>query len=233
MRKIAVVFPCYNEGDIINKTFKVMNEILEKGISEGDLDPSSFMLFVDDGSSDDTFSRIESLPLPAKGLSLIENKGQEFALLEGIRHVSEEVEWIVTMDVDLQDDISVLPDLFKKMTPDLEALYGVRSNRDADSFLKKFFASGFYRTMQALGIPVIKDHAHYRVISTSFFKRITIDEKEPLFLRLLFPLHSRNSEIFYYIRKERISGETKYSYLKMFRLAWEGVKFGWKHRKHI
>lgn len=237
MKKIAIVLPCFNEEDVIQQSYSELRLLLTRSISKNRIREDSFILFVDDGSTDSTPSLLNKMGEMSDGhfrfLRLNQNVGQEKALWLGMKAVVEEVDWVVTMDVDLQDDIYQLPFLFDMMDKERDVIFGVRHNRDVDTFMKKTTASMYYFILRLMNIPSIENHANYRAVSSAFMRGIPPIEGDFLFLRMLFPYFTSKHPVFYYTRSERIAGKTKYSYIKMIQLAWKGVLFGWRLKRHI
>jgi len=165
---LAIIVPCYNEQEVLPETAKKLSDKLQQLTSEQIIDEKSTLLFVYDGSSDNTWSLIEKLhvdnPFIFSGLKLSGNRGHQNALLCGLLTVKDHVDAAISIDADLQNDINVIGKMMEKYRSGYEIVYGVRSNRKADSFFKRSMAHGFYRFMRFLGVDIVYNHADFRLL---------------------------------------------------------------------
>lgn len=223
---LYIVIPCYNEEDVLPHTAPLFQHVLEDMIHDGMVNEKSRILFVNDGSNDETWTIIKSLSKQDDhivGISQSRNRGHQNALAAGIFAASEYADCIITADADGQDDIATMKEMVKKYLEGYQVVYGVRSSRGNDKFFKKHTAEGFYKLMGKLGVRIIPDHADYRLISSDVITAFKSYKEVNLFLRGLFPLIGFKSTKVYYERKDRIAGETHYSLPKMLRLAENGI----------
>jgi glycosyltransferase involved in cell wall biosynthesis len=226
MEKLIIVIPSYNEEEVLPITIKELSEFLQKLIDNKKISQDSFLCFVDDGSKDNTWKIIEKFCKEnkfVKGIKFSRNVGHQNALLAGLLSNKDKADIYISIDCDLQDDINAIEqmiDLYKKGN---EIVYGVRSNRDVDSFFKRKSAELFYDIQEMLGIKIIKNHADYRLISNKVLNHLSKFEERNLYLRAIFPLIGFPSSIVYYERKKRKAGVSKYPLLKMLSLAWDGI----------
>jgi polyisoprenyl-phosphate glycosyltransferase len=186
----------------------------------------SNLLFVDDGSKDQTWQIIykESLwKTYIKGLKLSKNASHQNALLAGMFAAKTLSDCIVTIDADLQDDIQVIRDFVQKYKEGYEIVYGVRRKRETDTFFKRVTAQSFYKIMKYMGVNMIYNHADYRLLSKRVIEQLERFEEINLFLRGIIPLIGFRSTIVYYDRKERFAGQTKYPLKKMLAFAIDGI----------
>jgi glycosyltransferase involved in cell wall biosynthesis len=130
---------------------------------------------------------------------------------------------IVTVDADLQDDITVIGDMVKNFSNGSEIVYGVRKKRDSDTAFKRITARSFYRLMQFMQVQVIDDHADYRLMSRRAVEALKMFKEVNLFLRGIVPLIGFRSSIVYYDRAERFAGSSKYPLMKMLAFAMDGI----------
>jgi glycosyltransferase involved in cell wall biosynthesis len=226
LSKLGVILPCYNEEEILNDSFKKLHELLSTMIEDKQICSSSFIVFVDDGSRDKTWELINSLAsdyVSVKGLKLSRNFGHQSAILAGMLSFNSECDCLVTIDADLQDDIDVMPLMIKDFLKGSDIVYGVRKERPKDSFFKKSTALGFYRLMKWLGVNIVYNHADYRLVSKRVVDELKGYNEVNLFLRGIFPLIGFKSTQVFYNRKERLAGETKFPFKKMFSFAMDGV----------
>ncbi|WP_199426700.1 glycosyltransferase family 2 protein [Thermaerobacillus caldiproteolyticus] len=223
---LTIVVPCYNEEEVLPETIRQLRDLLQQLIAEQLVSEQSKLLFVDDGSQDTTWTIIykASLRYPeVKGLKLARNAGHQNALLAGLFAAKMLSDCIVSIDADLQDDISVIREFMKKFHEGYEIVYGVRNKRDTDSFFKRHSAQGFYKLMKAMGVHIVYNHADYRLMSRRAVEELERFEEVNLFLRGIVPLLGFRSTTVYYDRKERLAGETKYPLKKMLAFALDGI----------
>lgn len=226
MKTLYLVVPCYNEEEVIRETQKRLRTKLNTLIDNKIILPNSRVVFVDDGSKDNTWqiiNEIHNLDNLFLGLKLSRNRGHQNALLAGLMCAKEYADIVISMDADLQDDIEAIDLFLQAYYEGSDIVYGVRNKREKDSFFKRFTAELFYKFMLSMGAEVIYNHADYRLMS----KRTLVDlekfDEANLFLRGLVPLIGYKSSIVYYERTERFAGESKYPLKKMFAFALEGI----------
>jgi glycosyltransferase involved in cell wall biosynthesis len=185
------------------------------------------LLFVDDGSSDNTRSLIEKLhaenPSVFSGIKLSGNRGHQNVLLCGLLAVKDYVDAAISIDADLQDDIDVIGNMIEKYRAGYEIVYGVRSNREADSFFKRTTAQGFYRLMRLLGVDIVYNHDDFRLMGRNALEALAEYGEVNLFLRGIIPLLGFKTGIEHYTRSERMAGTSKYPFKKMLQFALEGI----------
>lgn len=223
---VTIVVPCYNEEEILHKTFFELSNLLTSMIDDGLVSSKSKILFVDDGSIDQTWKLIYKETLKngmIKGVKLSRNVGHQNAILAGIHIATESSDAIITIDADLQDDINVMREFIEKYQMGYEVIYGVREKRDADTFFKRFTAESFYKLMNKMGVELIYNHADYRLLSKRAAEYLQGFEEVNMFLRGIIPLLGFQSTKVFYERKERTAGESKYPLRKMLSFAFNGI----------
>ena len=129
----------------------------------------------------------------------------------------------ISIDCDGQDDINVMDEMVAAFGNGNEIVYGVRSKRDTDSFIKRFTAESFYRFLNCMGAEVVFNHADYRLISARVLQEFSDFKEVNLFLRGLIPLVGFKSTKVFYERHERIAGKSHYPLRKMLALAFDGI----------
>lgn len=222
--KLAIVIPCYNEEAVLPETSKRLALLLSELISSGSISQDSYVLFVDDGSRDATWSIIEKLAAENdcfRGLKLSRNRGHQTALVAGL--FAAEGDAIVSVDADLQDDLQAIEQMVKAFMAGSDVVYGVRKRRETDTFFKRFTAEGYYRLLEKLGVEIVFNHADYRLLSRRAIESLRQFEERNLFLRGIIPQLGFPSAIVYYDRAERFAGESKYPLKKMLAFAWQGI----------
>ncbi|WP_324761517.1 glycosyltransferase [Helicobacter bilis] len=156
-------------------------------------------------------------------LKLSRNCGHQNALLAGLEYVADKCDCAISIDCDLQDDISVFDEFVAKAKMGAEVILGVRKSRQKDSFFKKHTALGFYRLMEIMGVKITYNHADYRLLSNRAIKALLRFSEVNLFLRGIVPLLGFQTAVVEYDRLERFAGESKYPLGKMLSFAWNGI----------
>lgn len=224
--KISIVLPCFNEAEALPITSQVLLTLLDELIEEQLIDSSSYILCCDDGSTDDTWNIIKSVHKQdkrLKGISLAHNKGQQNALLAGLMTVMDNCDAAISIDADLQDDPNMIKLMIKEYINGKEIVYGVRSNRDVDSWFKRTSAHLFYKFQQNMGLETIYDHADYRLMSNRALHFLAEYNESNLFLRGIIPQIGLESSVVKYHRDERVAGNSKYSLRKMISFSVDGI----------
>ncbi len=223
---IGIVTPCYNEELVLYETSSQINTILEDLISREIISDKSFAVFVDDGSKDKTWQVIEENASKfnvIKGLKLAGNVGHQKALLAGLLTFKDEADALISIDADLQDDISIIEEMILKFKSGFDVIYGVRKERKTDTFFKKSTALIFYNLMKKMKVNIVYNHADYRLCSKRVLNSLNEFGEVNLFLRGIIPSIGFSSDIVYYNRLERFAGESKYPLRKMVAFAWNGI----------
>jgi glycosyltransferase involved in cell wall biosynthesis len=224
---LAIVVPCYNEEEVLFETAKRLSEKIIILISGQIISDKSTILFIDDGSSDNTWNLIEKYhaenPIIFSGIKLSKNRGHQNALLCGLLSIKDTVDAAISIDADLQDDIDVIDEMINQYCAGCGIVYGVRSDRKKDSFFKKATAQCFYRFIRLLGADIIYNHADFRLMSKDALHALARYKEVNLFLRGIVPMLGYKTGSVYYSRKERFAGTSKYPLKKMLRFAFEGI----------
>ena len=226
MLKLYLVIPCYNENAVIDETTKRLNEKLNGLIRSKAVSPASRVVYIDDGSTDGTWEKIESISATNglfEGVKLSRNYGHQNALLAGLHYAADHADAVISMDADLQDDIDAIDKMIAEYQKGCEVVYGVRSKRKKDSFFKRFTAQGFYKLLRFMGVEIVFNHADYRLLSNRAVKELLGFKEVNLFLRGIVPMLGFKSAKVYYERGERFAGESKYPLKKMLFFALQGI----------
>ena len=163
---LYIVIPCYNEEEVIEETTKQLTKKLNNLIEENIISSQSKVMYINDGSKDNTWKLIKRINKENNlftGISLTRNRGHQNALLAGLLTAKNYADIIISMDADLQDDINVIDEMIEKYKNGNDIVYGVRNSRKKDSFFKRFTAENYYKLMKLLGIDCVYNHADYRV----------------------------------------------------------------------
>lgn len=226
MDRLALVVPCYNEEAVLEISAKELKSVLSDLIQKQKISSDSFILFVNDGSKDRTWELIEKEYKESKmvfGLKLAGNVGHQFALTAGLLTAKDICDIAVSIDADLQDDTSVIEEMVDKYHEGNDIVYGVRNDRKSDSWFKRTTAQGFYKVMALMGVKTVYNHADFRLMSKRALEQFSKYDENNLYLRGMVPLIGYQTDCVYYERKERVAGESKYPFSKMFALAWNGI----------
>ena len=226
MKVLYVVVPCYNEEEVLEETTRQLKEKMESLIKDKKISKESRVMYVNDGSKDNTWKMIEEISEKEKlftGISLSRNRGHQNALLGGLMTAKNYADIVISMDADLQDDINAIDEMIDKYYEGADIVYVVRSARKTDTWFKKTTAEGFYKFMKMMGADIVYNHADYRLASKRVLDELEKFNEVNLFLRGMFPLIGYKTEIVYYERNERFAGESKYPLKKMLNFAWDGI----------
>lgn len=224
--KLLIVVPCFNEKEVLDSTVNTLLQYLEEMQREGYVSGDSQICLIDDGSRDTTWDQIESFSNSHKsiqGIKLSRNFGHQAALLAGLMENQGAFDCYISIDADLQDDITVMREMVLKYQDGNSVVYGVRNDRSSDSWFKRTTAEGFYKVMLKMGVPVVFNHADYRLIDDKVLKEFSNYKEVNLFIRGIIPTIGFKSDKVFYSRKERQAGESKYPLNKMLIFAWNGI----------
>ena len=223
---LYIVIPCFNEEEVLPETERRLSIKYGQMIKDGLISEKSKIVLVDNGSVDSTWDIIKSMhdrnPL-INGVKVVKNRGHQNGLLAGYSAVVDDCDMVVSMDADLQDDIEVLDQFVKQYYDGCDIVYGVRSSREKDSFLKRTTAQTYYKLLHAMGIDIVYNHADYRLMSKRAIKALLDYKEVNLFLRGLIPMIGYKSGVVEYERSDRFAGHSKYSIKVLFGFAADGI----------
>lgn len=225
--RLALVVPCYNEEETLPATIEALAAMLAQCARRGLASADSFACYVDDGSRDATWRILESRHAtdPAcRAIKFSANAGHQNAVWAGMEQARKwGADCVISLDADLQDDISVIPAMLAQYADGCDIVYGVRSNRSTDTAFKRGSAHLFYKLMGGLHVAIVPDHADYRLVSRPVLKALAGFHEQSLFLRGLFPVLGFKTGKVYYRRLSRQAGVSKYPLSKMLSFAWRGI----------
>lgn len=226
MPVLYIVIPCYNEQEVLPITAPLFLQKITDLSAAGKISPDSRVLFVNDGSKDDTWKIICDLAARDPhylGICQSRNRGHQNAVLAGLMEAKDRCDITISIDCDGQDDINAMDAMVDAYRDGCEVVYGVRSKRDTDTFFKRFTAESFYKLLNAMGAEVVFNHADYRLMSARVLQEFANFKEVNLFLRGMVPLVGFKSTAVTYERHERIAGESHYPLSKMLGLAFDGI----------
>lgn len=227
MIRLAIVCPCYNEEAVLPLSAPRLKALLTRLSEAGKITADSFVLFVNDGSRDRTWDEIVSLnhsdPSAFKAIDLAHNSGHQNAILAGMLTAVETADAIVTIDVDLQDDINAIEKMVDAYGSGYDVVYGVKVSRHADPLLKRMTAVAFYKIQNLLGVETVFNHADFRFMSRRVVLELARYGERNLYLRGIIPLIGFRSTTVDDVIGEREAGESKYTMARMCSLAINGI----------
>lgn len=222
--RLGIIVPCYNEEEVLAETANRLLQLIIGLIDSSKIDERSKIYFVDDGSSDATWSIIDGLchnNTLFAGIKLSRNYGHQNALLSGLFTADEDA--LVSVDADLQDDIRIIEQMVDARLKGADIVYGVRRSRDTDTHFKRITGELFYRMMKIMGVNIVFNHADFRLMSRRSIEALKEFREVNVFLRGLVPLIGFPTTTVHYDRAERFAGESKYPLKAMITFALEGI----------
>lgn len=224
--RLIIVIPCYNEQEVLPITAPQFLAKINQLAAEELISRDSRVMFVNDGSKDDTWNIIQRLAAQDEhyiGIAQSRNRGHQNAVLAGLMEAKDMCDITISIDCDGQDDINAMDEMVKAYLDGCEIVYGVRSKRDTDTFFKRFTAESFYKLLNSMGAEVVYNHADYRLISSRALQELAKFKEVNIFLRGMVPLVGFKSTSVYYERSERAAGKSHYPLSKMLALAFDGI----------
>ena len=226
---LYVIAPCYNEESCLYNSYEILRNKMNNMMADSSnsrISKESKLVFVDDGSLDETWNIISSIAAQdasVVGIKLAHNAGHQNALFAGLSFACEQSDCTITIDVDLQQDINAMDAFIISYKNGTDVVFGVRNSRNSDSLFKKWTALFFYSFMKCMGAETLKNHADYRLLSKKAGKALLSFKEQNLFLRGLVTKLGFKNDIVYFDVHERSLGESKYSTRKMLEFALDGI----------
>jgi len=224
--RVCIIIPCFNEQGVIGHTVQVLLAELDSMAAQGLATADSYLCCVDDGSTDGTWPEVVQCTRRdprVTGIKLSTNFGHPNALVAGLFSNCTKAQVLITMDADLQDDVSVLARMLVHHQQGKLVVYGVRTERKVDVLPKRIAAWLYYKAAHAMNGRMIRGHADFRSADARVIADLERFGEVNLYLRGLFPLIGYPSAMVSYERLKRHAGVSKYSYAKLISLAWQGI----------
>jgi dolichol-phosphate mannosyltransferase len=219
MIDLSVIIPVFNEEKNIEELYTRLKQTIES------LNLSYELVFVNDGSADNSFDKICSLSETDKSVKYIDlsrNFGHQIAVTAGVDVVSGKN--TVIIDADLQDPPEVIIELYNKMQEGFDVVYAKRKKRKGDPILKKVTAKIFYRLLSKItNIDIPVDTGDFRIMSNKVVNVLKNMPEQHKFIRGQISWAGFRQAHIEYIRNERFAGETGYTYGKMTKFAKDGI----------
>lgn len=219
--KISVIVSCYNEEETIPYFYEEITKVAKK-MNEVDFE----FMFVNDGSKDKTLELIKDLAKKDKRvrfMSFSRNFGKEAAMYAGLENVTGD--YITLMDADLQDPPSMLPEMFSILKKEKYDSVGTRRvTRKGEPPIRSFFARCFYKIINKMSKVEMVDGARdYRLMTRQVVDSIISLKEYNRYSKGLFSFVGFDTKWLEYENVERVAGETKWSFWKLFKYAIEGI----------
>ncbi len=221
--QLDIVIPCFNEEAVLNEIILRVKKILEELKGRKLIDGYN-IIFVDDGSDDGTFEILKKFSQKDKSvktISLSRNFGHQAALTAGLKFSKGDA--VITLDADLQDPPELIDTMLQRFNEGFEIVYGVRDDREQDTFFKRTSATCFYKLMLWFGVKIIPHHAEYRLVSRKVLEAFKQYGEVNIFIRGIFPFIGFKSCKINYKRDIRFAGKTKYPLKAMLKFGFEGI----------
>lgn len=222
MSLLSVIVPCYNEEESVELFYtelKKNDSFFEKNGIELEL------LYIDDGSKDKTAEEVKKLRERDKRVHLVSfsrNFGKEAAMFAGLE--KSKGDYVVMMDVDLQDPPSLLPEMFRYINEGYDSVATRRVTRKGEPPIRSFFARMFYRLMKKISQTEMMDGARdYRLMTRQMVDAILSMKEYNRFTKGIFGWVGFNTKWLEYENVERARGETKWNFWKLFKYSFEGI----------
>ena len=217
---LSIIIPCYNEAEVIQQTHHQLTELLHQNQINFEL------IYVDDGSKDQTVAILEDIYSQSEDniniLCLSRNFGHQIAVTAGLENSQGDA--VVIIDADLQDPPELIPEMIRLWQDGYDVVYGLRINRQGETFLKKWTAKYFYRIMNLLSdISIPLDTGDFRLIDRQIVEALKKMPERDRFLRGLVSWTGYNQIALPYERHPRYAGSSKYPLLKMLKFASDGI----------
>ena len=186
MIKLAIVSPCYNEEEVLEESTTRLTALFDDLVAKKKISADSFVLFVNDGSKDRTWSIIKQLHRTnpyIKGMNLARNVGHQYAIMAGMMTAKDWSDAVITIDADLQDDLNAIEEMIDAYTQGYDVVYGVKVSRQADPMLKRLSATAFYKLQHRMGVETIYNHADFRFLSRRVLEQLSHYQERNVYLR--------------------------------------------------
>lgn len=220
MKKISVLIPAYNEEAVLEKLFARLGNLANEA-----KDYEFEFLFINDGSRDRTLEIIKDYADRDNRIAYVDlsrNFGKEIGMVAGFDHVTGDA--TVVIDADLQDPPELIPQMIKLWEEGYDDVYAKRRTRAGESWLKRFTAKMYYRTLQRLsGVAIQKDTGDFRLLDKRVIEALRQFRETGRNGKAIFSWVGFNKKEILYDRDPRAAGETKWNYPKLINLAIDGI----------
>lgn len=218
---LVLIVPCYNEQDIIDKSYRILSAAIKNLQSKKIISENSYISYIDDGSTDSSWEKILKYD-NVRGIKFSKNYGHQAALLAGL--FSNMADIYIPIDIDLQDDVDKIEEMISKYLNGADIVFAIRKQRkNADSPIKRFLAYTFYKFLKIMHKSTILDCGDFCLLSDNVVQQLKKYSSNNLYLRGLIQSLGYRVDFVYYARKKRIGGKNKYTFFKSLNLALSAV----------
>ncbi|WP_071393149.1 glycosyltransferase family 2 protein [Bacillus tuaregi] len=220
MNLITIIVPAYNEEDVLHKLYDRLKTVITS------VPAYQFeILFVNDGSKDNTLSIIKKLREWDKRISYVNlsrNFGKEIAMLAGLDHAKGDA--VIIIDADLQDPPELIPEMIKYWELGYDDVYAKRRTRSGETWFKKWSSSAFYKVLKKMSrIQIQENTGDFRLLDRRCVEALKQIREAQRYTKGMFSWIGFNKKEILFDRDPRAAGETKWNYPRLIDLAIEGV----------
>ena len=219
------VIPCYYDEDVLPYTVPTVLEQVNGLVEKGAISAQSRVILVNDGSTDRTWELIKRYSLENErlsGVNLERNFGEQNALIAGMS-VCEKADCVISIDSDLQDDVSVTEEMLDRFAAGADVVLGVRTDRPEDSVSERFFSGAFYAAMTVFGTGLVRGHSNFRLLSRRAVDMLLSQKDRSYFLPARVCSLGLPTATVKYIRIARKAGVSGYSFKRKLRLGTDAL----------
>ncbi|MBY0595790.1 glycosyltransferase family 2 protein [Bacillus bingmayongensis] len=220
MKKITILVPAYNEQEVLDQLYNRLNKVMNS-ISNYEFE----ILFVNDGSRDNTVQIIKSLRAFDERISYVDlsrNFGKETAMIAGLDYAQGDA--VIILDADLQDPPELIPEMIKYWEEGYDDVFARRRSRSGETWFKKWTANTFYKILQkTTKIQIQKNTGDFRLLDRRCVEALKQLRETQRYTKGMFSWIGYQKKEILFDRDPRAAGETKWNYLKLFDLAIEGI----------
>ncbi|CRK81372.1 glycosyltransferase family 2 protein [Neobacillus massiliamazoniensis] len=219
-KTVTILVPAYNEEEVLDQLYERLSKVVE------DIPFYEFeILFVNDGSKDNTLNKIKLFKEIDESISYVNlsrNFGKEIAMIAGLDYAKGDA--VIIIDADLQDPPELIPEMIRLWENGYDDVYAKRKTRFGETWLKKTTSSLFYKVLQKLTrIPIQKNTGDFRLLDRRCVEALKQIRETQRYTKGMFSWIGYNKKEILFDRDPRAAGETKWNYLKLVDLAIEGI----------
>lgn len=220
MKTVTILVPAYNEEAVLGQLYDRL-KIVMNGIPSYNFE----LLFVNDGSQDNTLSIIKSMRMRDERVSYVDlsrNFGKEIAMIAGLDHAAGDA--VIIIDADLQDPPELIPEMIYYWEQGYDDVYAKRKSRTGETWLKKWTSSAYYKVLQKMTrIPIQENTGDFRLLDRRCVEALKQLREAQRYTKGMFSWIGYNKKEILFDRDPRAAGETKWNYGKLMDLAIEGI----------
>jgi len=217
---VTILVPAYNEQEVLNLLYDRLETLMDSQSTY-----NFEILFVNDGSKDDTLKIIQELRKNDNRvcyLNLSRNFGKETAMIAGLDYSKGDC--VIIIDADLQDPPELIPEMLKYWEEGYDDVYAKRKSRKGETFMKKFTSKMYYKTLQSVtNIEIQKDTGDFRLLDRRCVEALKSIRESQRYTKGLFSFIGYNKKEILYDRDSRAAGQTKWNYGKLINLSIDGL----------